>query len=51
VLLASPRVDPNLADVDGDTPLSMAANLGMLRSVKRLLADPRVNVNLVNAAG
>ena len=37
LLLADARVDPNLTEVDGRTPLYTAANLGKDRCVELLL--------------
>ena len=51
LLLADPRVDPNLASSNKETPLWIAADLGWDRCVDLLLVDPRVNVNSATASG
>ena len=52
LLLADPRVDPNLAESErGQTPLLTAANHGRVRCVALLLADERVDPNLPESNG
>ena len=45
LLLADPRVDPNLPERGGQTPLYAASGRGMDRCVEVLLSDPRVDPN------
>ena len=52
LLLADPRVDPNIAEpTQGQTPLNVAAIKGKARCVELLLSDPRVEVNLADSDG
>jgi hypothetical protein len=51
VLLSDPRVDPNIATVNGKTPLLIAAEEGHDRCVEVLLSDPRVDPNLCSSSG
>ena len=52
LLLADPRVDPNLAEsAKEQTPLLVAAAFGRVRCVTLLLADERVDPNLSNLNG
>jgi ankyrin repeat protein len=51
LLLANDRLDPNIADQDGNTPLIFAAGDGHASVVTLLLANERVDPNLANNSG
>jgi ankyrin repeat protein len=53
-LLRHPATDPNRpnpAVQGGDTPLHIAARSGKSKVVRALLADDRINISVLNAAG
>ena len=51
LLLSDRRVEVNLTDSEGNTPLNMAAGHGMNRCVELFLADSRVDVSRPSARG
>ena len=44
-LLAHPKIDPDLANIEGATPFSFACSKGHKEVVSVMLADPRVDPN------
>jgi ankyrin repeat protein len=46
LLLANDRIDPNLGDEEGDTPLMWAKRSNREAIVKVLLVDDRIDPNL-----
>ena len=50
-LLKEGMIDPNQRDIEGCTPLHIAALFGNIDTVKCLLSDVRVTVNVTNNAG
>ena len=51
LLLANGRVDPNIAEQNGNTALMGAADKGHASVVTLLLADDRVDPNIANQNG
>ena len=51
LLLANGRVDPNIAEQNGNTALMGAADKGHASVVTLLLADDRVDPNITNQDG
>jgi uncharacterized membrane protein YgcG len=51
LLLADPRIDPNLCDFHGCTPLNAAASFGKVGCVDLFLSDDRIDLCRATASG
>ena len=45
LLLADPRIDPDMAEIIGATPFFIASQEGHQEVISLLLADPRIDPN------
>ena len=50
-MLAQENADVNVQDLNGDIPLHLAAEECNIESLKLLLAQPSINVNIRNSKG
>eukprot|EP01040_Poterioochromonas_malhamensis_P016656 gene16656-18968_t len=47
-IVAVPRINPNLVNTVGDTPLHIAVSKGMIDNMKALFTHPHVNIEIKN---